>query len=124
MTTTSGTVSLVPRLVIAGADRAIAYYQQALGAELEERFTGPDGKVVHAELSVGSARFTIKDEDSTDASATTLGGSAIILQVTSGTRTRSAQRWWTPEARWCSRSGTPATATGRAASPIRSASPG
>lgn len=71
----------MPRLVINGADRAIAYYQRALGAELEERFTGPDGKVVHAQLAIGAARFAIKDEDGTDASAKTLGGSAIILQI-------------------------------------------
>ena len=33
--------SVIPRLVLDGADRAIAFYQQALGAELLERFTGP-----------------------------------------------------------------------------------
>ena len=81
MTTTTTIVSLVPRLVIDGADRAIAFYQQALGAEVEARFTGQDGEVVDAELAIGASRISIKDEDGTDASATTLGGSAIILQI-------------------------------------------
>ncbi|MEJ7726102.1 MAG: VOC family protein [Actinomycetes bacterium] len=72
---------MTARLVIDGADRAIAYYQQALGAELGERFTGPDGKVVHAELTIGATKIAIKDEDGVDPSATTLGGSAIILQL-------------------------------------------
>jgi PhnB protein len=79
MTTTP--LSLMPRLVVDGADEAIAFYRRALGAELLERFTGPDGRVVHAELAIGTARIAIKDEDGTDASATTLGGSAIILQL-------------------------------------------
>ena len=67
--------------MIDGADHAIAYYQQALGAHLDERYTGPDGKVVHAELTFGSARIAIKDEDATDRSASTLGGSPVILQL-------------------------------------------
>jgi len=81
MTTDTTIQSLLPRLVIDGVDRAIAYYQRALGATLEERFTGPDAKVVHAELAIGPIRIALKDEDGTDASAATLGGSAIILQL-------------------------------------------
>jgi len=79
--TTGRRTTVTARLVIDGADRAIAYYQQALGAELGERFTGPDGKVVHAELTIGATKIAIKDEDGVDSSATTLGGSAIILQL-------------------------------------------
>lgn len=75
------TMTVTARLVIDGADRAIAYYQQALGAELGERYTGPDGKVVHAELMIGATKIALKDEDGVDPSATTLGGSAIILQL-------------------------------------------
>ena len=81
MTSDRTSMSLLPRLVIDGADRAIAYYQQALGARLEERFTGPDGKVVHAELTFGAARIVLKDEDGTDRSASTLGGSPVIFQL-------------------------------------------
>ena len=37
--------SVIPRLVLDGADRAIAFYQQTLGAELVEHFTGPGDRV-------------------------------------------------------------------------------
>jgi PhnB protein len=73
--------SVVPRLVLDGADRAIAFYQQALGAELVERFTGPGDLVVHAELRVGDHRIAVKDADEVDSSATTLGGSPVLFML-------------------------------------------
>ena len=72
---------VTPLLVVAGADQAIAYYQHALGAQLVERFTAPDDRVVHAELTIGAGRIAIKDEDVHDRAATTLGGSPVILQI-------------------------------------------
>jgi uncharacterized glyoxalase superfamily protein PhnB len=73
--------SVVPRLVLDGADRAIAFYQEALGAELVERFTGPGDRVVHAELRVGDQRMAVKDADEVDASATALGGSPVLFML-------------------------------------------
>jgi uncharacterized glyoxalase superfamily protein PhnB len=73
--------SVIPRLVLDGADRAIAFYQQALGAELVERFTGPGGRVVHAELRVGDQRIAVKDADEVDVAATTLGGSPVLFML-------------------------------------------
>lgn len=68
-------MAVVARLVLAGADRAINFYQRALGAELTSRYTAPNGSVVHAELRVGESLLTLKDEDDMDKSATALGGS-------------------------------------------------
>lgn len=73
--------TIVPKLVVAGADRAIEFYQQALGAELVARYTGPDGSVVYSELRIGDAALSVKDEDGTDQAATTIGGSAVILTL-------------------------------------------
>ncbi|WP_207782474.1 VOC family protein [Phytoactinopolyspora limicola] len=73
--------TVVPKLVIRGADEAIEFYRKALGAELITRYTAGDGTVVYAELRIGASTINVKDEDSYDAAATTLGGSAIILTL-------------------------------------------
>ncbi len=48
------------------------------GAREVARFEGPDGKVVHAELAVGPAGFTLKDEDEVDRSPGSGGGAALL----------------------------------------------
>ncbi|NED98025.1 VOC family protein [Phytoactinopolyspora alkaliphila] len=73
--------TVVPKLVVAGADRAIEFYQNALGAELTVRYAAPDGSVVFSELRIGEATINVKDEDGTDKAATSLGGSAVILTL-------------------------------------------
>jgi PhnB protein len=73
--------TVIPRLVLDGADRAIAFYQQALGAELLERFTGPGDVVVHAELRLGEYRIAVKDADDVDRSAAALGGSPVLFML-------------------------------------------
>ena len=67
-----------PRLVVSDASGAIDWYVQALGAREVARFEGPDGKVVHAELEVGTAAFTLKDEDEVDRSPGSGGGAALL----------------------------------------------
>ncbi|MBW0114067.1 VOC family protein [Pseudonocardia abyssalis] len=57
---------LYPRLVVADADSALAFYSAALDGEVTERFTGPDGKVQHAMVAVDGVRFAVKDADDTD----------------------------------------------------------
>lgn len=74
-------MTLMPRLVVAGADKAIEFYRDAFGAELVNRHTGPDGSVVHAEVRIGPSRFSIKDEDGTDRSPATLGGSPVLFTL-------------------------------------------
>jgi PhnB protein len=57
---------MYPRLVVDGADAALAFYGAALGAQVLERYTDPDGRVVHAMLQAGPVRFAVKDADSYD----------------------------------------------------------
>lgn len=73
--------TVIPRLVVDGADRAIAFYQEALGAELVERVTGRGDTVVHAELRIGDHRIAVKDADDVDASASVLGGSPVLFML-------------------------------------------
>ena len=49
---------LTPRLIVADADAAIAFYQVAFGAELLERYE-MNGSVVHAALQIRGAVFSI-----------------------------------------------------------------
>jgi PhnB protein len=53
--------ALYPRLVVEGADAALDFYARALGGTVTERFTGPDGRVVHSVVEAGPARFAVKD---------------------------------------------------------------
>jgi PhnB protein len=58
--------TVTPRLVVADGAAAIAFYARALGAEeLGERFTGPDGELIHAEIRIGDSVVMIT-EDSVD----------------------------------------------------------
>jgi len=80
MTETDG-VTLLPRLVVQGAAEAIEFWTQAFGAEETARYTGENGAIVHAELAIGDARFTTKDEDGADRSPASLGGTSVLLML-------------------------------------------
>jgi PhnB protein len=56
-----GTVT--PRLVLRNGAAAIDFYREAFGAvELGERFTGPAGELIHAEVRIGDSVVMITDE--------------------------------------------------------------
>jgi PhnB protein len=84
----STATTLVPHLVVKGAARAIAFYVDALGARELGRAT--DHKlgdlIVHAELAIGDARFTVAEEarDWQNDAPTSLGGSPVVLTLTVG----------------------------------------
>jgi PhnB protein len=70
-----------PYLIVNGADRAIAYYKASFGATEVVRLTDPSGKVMHAELHIGSATIMLADEfpDMGYRSPESLGGSPISM---------------------------------------------
>ncbi len=71
---------LYPRLVVDGADAALNFYVTAFGGEVSERFTGPDGRVVHAMVTVDGVRFAVKDADGYDP-APTAGAVPVIVAL-------------------------------------------
>lgn len=77
------TSTLLPRLIVADASRAIAFYVEAFGAEEVSRYEGDDGKIVHAELRFGQVGFTLKDEEpgTPDVGPAELTGSPVILEL-------------------------------------------
>ncbi|MEV1330396.1 VOC family protein [Micromonospora costi] len=73
---------MYPRLVVIGADRAIAFYTTALGAtELSRHTDDSTGRIVHAELELAGVTFAVKDEGDGDPAPPTLGGTPVILAL-------------------------------------------
>jgi PhnB protein len=73
--------TVTPHLQFDNAAQAIDWYKKALGAEEKSRSVGPDGKIMHAELQIGSSRLMLNDVMGGGKSAKTLGGSPISLWV-------------------------------------------
>jgi uncharacterized glyoxalase superfamily protein PhnB len=55
--------SLTPHLVCAGAAEAIAFYTRAFGAVEQARLAGPDGKLMHALVTIGDSALMLVDEN-------------------------------------------------------------
>jgi PhnB protein len=54
--------SVTPGLNVKGADKAIEFYKKAFGAEEKGgRFTGPDGKIMHAEIKIGDSVIMLSE---------------------------------------------------------------
>ena len=72
---------LIPGLALRGASDAIAFYKKVFGAKELSRMSGPDGKIMHAELRFGDRVLFVGDEapEMGAPSPQTLGGSAVSL---------------------------------------------
>jgi len=58
----AGYRNVTPYLVIDGAARALDYYKQVFGATERMRMPGPDGKIGHAEITIGDSMIMLADE--------------------------------------------------------------
>jgi uncharacterized glyoxalase superfamily protein PhnB len=57
-----GMHSVTPHLVCAGAADAIEFYKKAFGAKENFRMPMPDGKIIHADLTIGDSHVFVMDE--------------------------------------------------------------
>ena len=73
--------TVTPQLTLDNAVQAIDWYKKALGAEEGSRATGPDGKVMHAELRIGDSRIMVNDAMMGGKGPKALGGSPASLWV-------------------------------------------
>lgn len=78
--------TVTPRLVVRGGGEAIEFYRAAFGAvELGDRFTGPNGEVIHAELRIGDSVVMITEEGDNGGEAKSpqsLGGVVSAIMAT------------------------------------------
>jgi len=77
------TPTLTPHLICDGAADAIEFYKQAFGAEEMMRLPGPDGRLMHAAITINGAMVMLMDEmKECDAlSPKTLGGTPVTLHI-------------------------------------------
>ena len=71
--------TITPQLTLDDAARAIDWYKKALGAEEISRSTGPDGKIMHAELKIGDSRIMVNDAVMGGKGPKAIGGSPSSL---------------------------------------------
>lgn len=76
--------TLRPKLVIRGADEAIAFYARVFEATLVSRYTLGD-RVVHSELTLLGGTIIVKDEDDADPSPQALGRPGVLMDVITDT---------------------------------------
>jgi uncharacterized glyoxalase superfamily protein PhnB len=80
----SGIVSMAPYIVVRGGEAAIAFYTAAFGATELFRMTDPsDGRIGHAELTIGDSLLMLSDEypDFGAVGPDTIGGTAVTLHL-------------------------------------------
>jgi PhnB protein len=75
----AGFHTVTPQLTLDNATKALDWYKRALGAEEVMRAPGPDGKIMHAEIRIGSSLIMLNDEMGGAKSAKALGGSPASL---------------------------------------------
>jgi PhnB protein len=73
--------TVTPQLTLDNAAKAIDWYKKGLGAEEISRATGPDGKIMHAELRIGDSRLMVNDAMMGGKGPKAIGGSPAALWV-------------------------------------------
>lgn len=78
-----GMHTLTPHLVCAGAADAIEFYKKAFNAQELGRIPGPDGKLVHAILTIGDSPVMLVDEypEWGSLGPNARGGSSVTLHL-------------------------------------------
>jgi PhnB protein len=75
--------TVTPCLTVSDAEKAIAFYKQAFNAVEKYRFTGPDNKIMHAEIMIGDSPIMLGSEcaERGNKSPKTLGGSPMSIYL-------------------------------------------
>ncbi len=77
----SGHHTITPVLTLDNTAQAIDWYEKAFGASEVNRSTGPDGRVMHAEIQIGDSRVMLGDPMNGGRSPRSLGGSPAALWI-------------------------------------------
>jgi PhnB protein len=75
--------TLTPYLIVKDGAEALEFYAKAFGAVEKFRMAGPDGKIHHAEMTLGNSVFMLADEhlEINAKSPEAYGGSPISLMA-------------------------------------------
>jgi len=74
--------TVTPRLVVSDGAAAIEFYTRAFGAqEVGERFTGPDGGLIHAEVRIGDSVVMLTG-DGDEARSPSSAGTVTAIMAT------------------------------------------
>jgi PhnB protein len=73
--------TVTPQLILDNTAQAIDWYKKALGAEEVSRATGPDGKILHADLKIGNSHIMVNDAMGGAKGPKAFGGSPMSLWV-------------------------------------------
>ena len=76
-----GYTTVTPSLVFKDGSKAIDYYKKAFGATERSRALGPDGKIMHAEIQIGSSIVMLSDELMGQRSPESIGGSPVSFYL-------------------------------------------
>ena len=71
--------TVTPQLTLDNAAQAIDWYKKGLGAEEVSRATGPDGKILHADLKIGNSHIMLNDAMMGGKGPKAIGGSPASL---------------------------------------------
>jgi uncharacterized glyoxalase superfamily protein PhnB len=73
--------SVTPQLTLENAAQAIDWYKKAFGAEERARATGPDGKILHAEVRIGDSSIMVNDAMMGGKGPKAMGGSPASFWI-------------------------------------------
>jgi PhnB protein len=78
-----GYSTVTPYLFVKGASAAIEFYKRIFSATERMRMDGPDGKIMHAEIVIGTSVVMLADEfpEMNVLSPLTVGGSPVLFQL-------------------------------------------
>ena len=76
-------MNITPHIVVRDAERAVAWYAQALGAEERSRIPLPGGKLMSVELAFGDSTVMLADEfpEAGVLSPLSVGGTSVVLNI-------------------------------------------
>lgn len=73
--------SVIPHIMVDGAGQAIEFYERAFGARELVRIADADGRILHAEITIGGSLVMLGDADPPFGVPLSLGGSTVGLHV-------------------------------------------
>jgi uncharacterized glyoxalase superfamily protein PhnB len=76
-------MSITPHIVVQGAERAVALYREAFGAEELDRIPTPDGRLMSVQLRIGDGRLHLADEfpEMGVLAPPSIGGTPVVLAL-------------------------------------------